>query len=303
MEFKVIQDTGYGLVPKRIMRDKNLSAEAKAIYSYLASFAGNTGQAFPSTSLMSSEMNMSRNRLFKYLKELRDKKAISVKREKGQKGQFGRNVYYLHNSLEKDEPCIQNPYMDNPDMDNPDMDNPDMENKDTNSNSMNSNSFKSNSSKSNNEVSDIITQNEKEFIIEEWNKLNLQQLRSINNSTKRYQMLKARKKQYGLKEIIEAIRRIKKSSFLQGQNNRNWTITFDWFIKPNNFIKVLEGNYDDFENKQSSNKNFNTNKRNINKKTGFHNFKQRSDLYSDEELEEIVRRKREEQIRKLKGLD
>ena len=36
---------------------------------------------------------------------------------------------------------------------------------------------------------------------------------------------------------------------IKGQNNRNWTITFDWLIKPNNFIKVLEGNYDDKENK------------------------------------------------------
>jgi len=39
---------------------------------------------------------------------------------------------------------------------------------------------------------------------------------------------------------------------LKGQNNKGWTITFDWFIKPNNFIKVLEGNYKDkFDNKRS----------------------------------------------------
>ena len=30
-----------------------------------------------------------------------------------------------------------------------------------------------------------------------------------------------------------------------------WVITFDWFIKPNNFIKVLEGNYDDMPNGSS----------------------------------------------------
>ena len=40
---------------------------------------------------------------------------------------------------------------------------------------------------------------------------------------------------------------IKESSFLKGQNNKNWTITFDWLIKPSNFIKVLEGNYTDKE--------------------------------------------------------
>ena len=49
--------------------------------------------------------------------------------------------------------------------------------------------------------------------------------------------------------FLQAINNIRNSSFLKGQNNRNWTITFDWLIKPNNFIKVLEGNYDDKENK------------------------------------------------------
>ena len=43
----------------------------------------------------------------------------------------------------------------------------------------------------------------------------------------------------------EDIENIRYSSFLKGQNNKNWTITFDWLIKPNNFTKVLEGNYRD----------------------------------------------------------
>ena len=37
------------------------------------------------------------------------------------------------------------------------------------------------------------------------------------------------------------------------------------------------------------------------KKTGFHNFKQRSDQYSEAQLEEICRRKREERLLKLQG--
>ena len=31
---------GYGIIPKVVMRDKNLSIEAKAIYAYLTAFAG-----------------------------------------------------------------------------------------------------------------------------------------------------------------------------------------------------------------------------------------------------------------------
>ena len=86
-------------------------------------------------------------------------------------------------------------------------------------------------------------------IIEEWNKLGLQQLRGINNNTNRHSMLKARIKEYSLDDVIQAIRNIDESSFLKGQNKRGWTITFDWLIRPNNFIKVLENNYKDKEAK------------------------------------------------------
>ena len=58
-------------------------------------------------------------------------------------------------------------------------------------------------------------------------------------------MLNARIKEYGLDKVLEAIENIRYSRFLKGQNNKNWTITFDWLIKPNNFTKVLEGNYRD----------------------------------------------------------
>ena len=83
------------------------------------------------------------------------------------------------------------------------------------------------------------------LIVEEWNKLGLQNLRNINSNTKRYTMLKARIKEYSLDEVVQAIKSINKSDFLKGQNNRNWAITFDWLVKPNNFLKVLEGNYID----------------------------------------------------------
>ena len=137
-EFKVYNDTGYGLVPRSVMRNPELSFQAKAIYSYLASFAGNTGRAFPSTSLMSKELDMSRDTLFKYLKELKEKKVITVERERTDKGTFDRNIYYLHNEVKKA------PSPNLPDTVKPDMDKPDTVNYDTNSNNLNSNNLNSN---------------------------------------------------------------------------------------------------------------------------------------------------------------
>ena len=94
-----------------------------------------------------------------------------------------------------------------------------------------------------------ISSTEVQQIINTWNSLGLQNIKFIKNNTNRYKMLNARIKEYGIDTFLQAVNNIRNSSFLKGQNNRNWTITFDWLIKPNNFIKVLEGNYDDKENK------------------------------------------------------
>nr|WP_207717086.1 helix-turn-helix domain-containing protein [Clostridium beijerinckii] len=95
---------------------------------------------------------------------------------------------------------------------------------------------------------DIVSSTKVQPIIDKWNELGLQKLISINKGTNRYKLLQARLKEYGQDEILQAIENIKCSSFLKGQNNKNWTVTFDWLVKPNNFIKILEGNYVDKEN-------------------------------------------------------
>ena len=58
-------------------------------------------------------------------------------------------------------------------------------------------------------------------------------------------MLTQRINEYGQEQVLQAIDNIKNSQFLQGNNNNGWTITFEWFVRPNNFVKVLEGNYND----------------------------------------------------------
>ena len=66
-------------------------------------------------------------------------------------------------------------------------------------------------------------------------------------------MLNARIKQFSLDDVLTAIENIKDSSFLQGKSDsrRPWVITFDWFVKPNNFPKVLEGQYSDKKDGQN----------------------------------------------------
>lgn len=57
--------------------------------------------------------------------------------------------------------------------------------------------------------------------------------------------LNARLKQYGKTALFEAVNKVAGSDFLKGNlSDRGWHATFDWFISPRNFAKVIEGNYD-----------------------------------------------------------
>ena len=91
---------------------------------------------------------------------------------------------------------------------------------------------------------------ERQKVIDEWNCLGISPVSRLTSGMKRYSMLNARLKEYGLDAVMQAIRNVRLSSFLRGQNKDGWTITFDWFVRPNNFVKVLEGNYTDKEGKQ-----------------------------------------------------
>lgn len=136
---------GYGFVPKMMMRDKRLSVEAKAIYSYLSSFAGAGMTSFPSVELMLEELGMSKDRFYKHRKMLIDFGYVSIEQSKGQGSTFAKNTYVINSIL----PCPDFKDTENPTTENPYTDNPTTENKDTNSNSFNNNSLNSNSSKSN----------------------------------------------------------------------------------------------------------------------------------------------------------
>lgn len=77
-----------------------------------------------------------------------------------------------------------------------------------------------------------------------WNALdkNIPKIEVIKYGTQRYNMLRARINEHGLSVVIKAIDSVNLSDFLKGYAT-SFTITFDWFIRPNNFLKVLEGNY------------------------------------------------------------
>ena len=81
-------------------------------------------------------------------------------------------------------------------------------------------------------------------VVDAWNTLGVAKVRKLLPETKRYKMLKARIRDYGIDAVLQAIENVRISDFLLGRKgNSQFVIPFDWFVLPNNFPKVLEGNY------------------------------------------------------------
>lgn len=97
-------------------------------------------------------------------------------------------------------------------------------------------------------IKDTIRSSSEELsaIVNAWNELPVTHIHSINSGTKRHKMVKARINEYGINAVLEAINLVSQSPFLLGRKT-DFVITFDWFVKPNNFIKVYEGNYSNRE--------------------------------------------------------
>ena len=93
------------------------------------------------------------------------------------------------------------------------------------------------------------------FFIHEWNGFafenSLSKISSLSESRKK--KLEARMKSGNFKQLFEdALEEIKKSQYLLG--SKGWKISFDWLIKNDeNILKVVEGNYQDKQQKDYAN--------------------------------------------------
>lgn len=92
---------------------------------------------------------------------------------------------------------------------------------------------------------------EAQRVIGEWNMLPIEsKVQRMSADSTRAKSLRARIREYGVDKVIEAVRMVYNSDFLLGRKT-DFQITFDWFVKPNNFAKVVSGNYNNRVQQQS----------------------------------------------------
>lgn len=91
---RIVYNTGFGIIPKSLMQNPNLSIEAKGIFCYLTTYANTDMIAFPSRDLICTHLGISKNRYTKYMGELKEKGYIVVTQVK-EDNKFSHNIYKL----------------------------------------------------------------------------------------------------------------------------------------------------------------------------------------------------------------
>lgn len=97
-------------------------------------------------------------------------------------------------------------------------------------------------------------------LFEIWNQTVKKLGKALKETKQRKDKAKALWKQNPDKDYwISVIKRMENSLFCTGTNSNGWKADYDFFLKPDTFLKVLEGKYDNAKNAQNKN-NLTTNK-------------------------------------------
>ena len=90
-----LQSYGYGIISQLPMKDRELSIQAKGVYSYLVSCAGNDKQTYPTQEKMCYDLGIKKvDTLKKYIKQIQAKGYIKIVKTKKGNLQY-RNVYLI----------------------------------------------------------------------------------------------------------------------------------------------------------------------------------------------------------------
>ncbi len=224
------------MVYQDVTRNNSIPPAAKGLYAYLAALAGDKDECYPSVDLMRHDMGMSKDAFYKHIRILMSVGVVEKMQIKTDDCRFGKNVYKLTHQVyisEKSYPKITDTEKQGTEL-------PDTVDKDANNNSFSNNSLNNNRGINYQLIADM------------YNDTCVSFPRLTKLSDARKKAIGARMKQYSIEDFEKLFQMAEASSFLKGQNARNWSATFDWLIKDANMAKVLDGNYTDKQPEQEA---------------------------------------------------
>jgi hypothetical protein len=89
--FDPISAGGFTQVPNYLLKDPDISANAKVVYSMLLSYAWNNSYVFPGQDRMAEDIGLSQPTIARSVKELEEKDWLEIQR----RGQGKTNIYVL----------------------------------------------------------------------------------------------------------------------------------------------------------------------------------------------------------------
>ena len=100
-----LQSYGYGIVSQLPMKDRELSIQAKGVYAYLVSCAGNDKQTYPTKDKMCYDLDIRKvDTLTKYIKQIQARGYIKIVKTKRDNLKY-KNVYLIATDTRTIEIC------------------------------------------------------------------------------------------------------------------------------------------------------------------------------------------------------
>lgn len=84
----------YGVIPHLVMKDLDLTIEAKAIYAYIAAHGGTGNSVYPSVDLICQDLRIGKDRFQKHKRMLLEKGYLVIE-QTVVRGQYSNNLYVL----------------------------------------------------------------------------------------------------------------------------------------------------------------------------------------------------------------
>lgn len=91
-----IKSLGYGIIPKSVMVNPNLTAKAKGLMAYFYALAGNGTGAFPTKKVIQKQLGISNTAYYNALHQLVENNYLTITQRKSE-GKFEQNEYIITN--------------------------------------------------------------------------------------------------------------------------------------------------------------------------------------------------------------
>jgi|GEM_PF-2221335 len=108
LRYRGLKAHGYGMIPKSVMLDENLTAKSKGLYAYFCSYCGAGDVAFPRRDHILYQLGISEPTYYKCYKQLIDLGYLTAVQRRDV-NKFGVNDYYLNEEPEKNSPQAPEP--------------------------------------------------------------------------------------------------------------------------------------------------------------------------------------------------